>query len=111
MTLVISLYFQQVNKATIYHDIRNELDGIAEFVVMRSHAKAICIARQKTGTEEVDWFVIEGSANLRSSDNLEQMTIYNDRRVHDFHAEWMDYVRENPPELHRKPQKQQEPAT
>jgi hypothetical protein len=26
------------------------------------------------------------------------MTIFNDRDVHDFHAEWIDHVRENPPE-------------
>ena len=44
-----------------------------------------------------DWLVLEGSANLRSSDNLEQMTIFNEQAVHDFHAEWIDHVLANPP--------------
>ena len=33
---------------------------------------------------------LEGSANLRSSDNLEQMLLVNDPATHDFHAAWID---------------------
>jgi hypothetical protein len=96
ITLVLSHYFEAVNKSTVYFDCRQQLEGIAEFVVMRSHAKVICCPRERGGIVE-DWLTIEGSANLRSSDNLEQMTIYNDRDVHDFHAEWIDHVLLNPP--------------
>ena len=96
ITLVLSHYFEQVNKSTVYFEVRTALEGIAEFCVMRSHAKVICCPREKNGAK--DWLVLEGSANLRSSDNLEQMTIFNDREVHDFHAEWMDHVLANPPE-------------
>jgi len=35
-------------------------------------------------------YSIEGSANLRSSDNLEQMLILNDQDTHDYHAAWID---------------------
>lgn len=35
-------------------------------------------------------FVIEGSANLRSSDNLEQICVFDDPEAHDFHAGWID---------------------
>lgn len=99
LTMVISHYFQQVNKSTIYHDIRGVLDEVATFTVMRSHAKVICIARRRPEEATAcDWLTIEGSANLRSSDNLEQMTIFNDEEVHAHHAEWIDYVRDNPPE-------------
>ena len=100
LTLVISHYFQQVNKSTIYQDIREELEGKAEFVVMRSHAKVIVMERQHDGDASGtgrDWLVIEGSANLRSSDNLEQMTIFNDKEVWDHHAGWIDHVVANPP--------------
>lgn len=98
LTVVLSHYFEQVNKATVYFECRRILEGIADFVVMRSHAKMIVLQRQGATLPTDDWLVIEGSANLRSSDNLEQMTIFNDRDVHDFHAEWIDHVRENPPE-------------
>lgn len=99
ITLVLSHYFEQVNKSTVYFECRRILEGFADFVVMRSHAKVICLPRAMDEAGMVrDWLVLEGSANLRSSDNLEQMTIFNDRDVHDFHAEWIDHVRDNPPE-------------
>ena len=98
LTMVLSHYFEQVNKATVYFEVRRILEGMADFVVMRSHAKVIVMERHREQGGGVDWLVLEGSANLRSSDNLEQMTIFNDRDVHDFHAEWIDHVRENPPE-------------
>jgi hypothetical protein len=100
LTLVLSHYFEAVNKSTMYQDVMDALDGQAELVTMRSHAKVICCPRERPG--ESDWLVMEGSANLRSSDNLEQMTIFNDREVHDFHAEWIDFVLANPPAVHRK---------
>lgn len=51
----------------------------------RAHAKVICIA-----TLHREHYVLEGSANLRSSDNLEQMLLVNDPATHDFHAAWID---------------------
>ncbi len=99
ITMVLSHYFEQVNKSTVYFEVRTRLEGIAQFVVMRSHAKVICCPRARDEAGVVrDWLVLEGSANLRSSDNLEQMTIFNDQEVHNFHAEWMDHVLSTPPE-------------
>ena len=98
VTLVLSHYFEQVNKSTVYFEVRQILEGIAEFCVMRSHAKIILCPRALDAAGMVrDWLAIEGSANLRSSDNLEQMTIFNAQEVHDFHAEWIDHVRAQPP--------------
>jgi hypothetical protein len=91
ITIIISHYFEQVNKSTVYADVRRILETCATFVVMRSHAKVITI-----DTGAAQW-VIEGSANLRSSDNLEQITIYNDSELLAFHNDWIDYVRANPP--------------
>lgn len=91
ITMVVSHYFEQVNKSTVYADVRRILADFCHFVVMRSHAKVITLH-----TEHDHW-VIEGSANLRSSDNLEQMTVYNDADLLAFHSDWIDYVREHPP--------------
>lgn len=85
ITLVASHYFQQVDKTTTYRQVQSILAGCAELVICRSHAKVILIP-----TVGGDSFAIEGSANLRSSDNLEQMLILNDRETHDFHASWID---------------------
>lgn len=93
ITMVVSHYFEQVNKSTVYADVRRilDLDGCVDIITMRSHAKVITLQ-----TENDNW-VIEGSANLRSSDNLEQMTVYNDADLLAFHNDWIDYVRANPP--------------
>jgi hypothetical protein len=34
--------------------------------------------------------VFEGSANLRTNKNVEQMTVINDRELHDWHAAGID---------------------
>ena len=57
---------------------------IAELIVSRNHAKVICLP-----TESGDHYVIEGSANLRSSDNLEQIAVFNDPDLIAFHRGWM----------------------
>jgi hypothetical protein len=85
LTLVVSHYFQQVDKTTIYRAVAARLARIARFVVTRSHAKVICLP-----TARGDHFVIEGSANLRSSDNIEQMLVTNEQATHDFHVAWID---------------------
>lgn len=85
LTIVCSLYFQQVDKATTYREVATVLAGVARLVIVRSHAKVICLP-----TAAGDHFVIEGSANLRSSDNLEQVVIFNDRNALEFHRAWMD---------------------
>jgi hypothetical protein len=95
ITMVVSHYFEQVNKSTVYADVRRILDGKCTFIIMRSHAKVIAMETEHD-VGNFHW-VIEGSANLRSSDNLEQMTIYNDPDILVFHNDWIDYVRANPP--------------
>lgn len=84
-TLVVSHYFESVDRASTYREVRAILEGRARFIVTRSHAKVILLP-----TDGGDFFAAEGSANLRSSDNLEQMLFVNDRETHDFHASWID---------------------
>jgi len=85
ITLVASHYFQQVDKTTTFRQVSAILEGKARLIVCRSHAKVILLP-----TARGDHLVIEGSANLRSSDNLEQMLMLNCRTTHDFHAAWID---------------------
>lgn len=85
ITIVCSHYFAQVDKATTFREVTARLAGLATICVCRVHCKVICIP---TVTE--DTYVIEGSANLRSSDNTEQIVITNDPATHQFHASWID---------------------
>jgi len=40
--------------------------------------------------------VIESSANLRSSDNIEQISLFADAELFDFHAEWIGKLMTKP---------------
>lgn len=84
ITLVCSLYFAQVDRATTFREVSARLESIAEIIVCRNHAKVICLP-----TASGDHFTIEGSANIRSSDNLEQIVIFNDPATLAFHCAWM----------------------
>ncbi|HEX4124518.1 MAG TPA: hypothetical protein VHY37_07305 [Tepidisphaeraceae bacterium] len=57
-------------------------------VAMRTHAKVL-LARQ-----EHRYIVIETSANLRSSHNVEQATVINDRGLYHFHRQWIGELME-----------------
>ena len=87
LTLLVSLYFAQVDKATVFRAVAARLEGLTRLIVARNHAKIICLPNLAG-----DHFVIEGSANLRSSDNIEQIVITNDPETHRFHAEWIDHL-------------------
>lgn len=85
ITLVCSHYFAQVDKTTTYRDVCARLSGIARLIITRCHAKIICLP-----TANGNHFVIEGSANLRSSDNTEQIVIFNDPATLAWHVDWME---------------------
>ena len=82
--LVVSEYFAKIDKKDIFPEVVAALDGLARLTITRTHCKIITIA-----TPEASW-VIEGSANLRSSDNLEQIVIFDDPDLLAFHTEWID---------------------
>lgn len=86
ITLICSHYFREVDKTSVFHAVAKLLDGIAELKVARCHAKIILAGS----------FVFEGSFNLRSSDTIEQITIFNDPELFNFHARWMDEVKTMP---------------
>jgi hypothetical protein len=84
ITLAVSHYFAQVDKTTTYREVVAKLEGIAQIITTRTHAKVICLPTAS------GHFVIEGSANLRSSDNTEQIVIFNDPDLLAWHARWME---------------------
>ena len=51
----------------------------------RSHCKVVCFDLGKR-----DALVVEGSANLRTNKNIEQLTAFRGRALHDWHAAWID---------------------
>lgn len=97
VTLVCSHYFAALNKLDTFHAVCAVLAGVAEMKVARCHAKIICLQNTRG-----DAFVFEGSANLRSSATIEQLTIFNDAALHDFHSAWLDELRDYEPKP-RKP--------
>lgn len=91
LTLIVSHYFRAVDKLSVYHAIEQILADIATLKIARCHAKIILLANARG-----DSLVFEGSANLRSSDTLEQLTIFNDPALHSFHATWMEELESMP---------------
>jgi hypothetical protein len=83
LNVVVSHYFAKIDKKEIFPEVVAALDGIARLTVTRTHCKVFTIT-----TPETSW-VIEGSANLRSSDNLKQIVIFDDPDLLAFHADWM----------------------
>lgn len=84
VTVLCSNYFQQVDKLTTFREVEAVISRIGRLVVARNHAKVICLPTADGA------FVIEGSANLRSSDNLEQIAIFNDPELLAWHVSWIE---------------------
>lgn len=86
LNLIVSDYFYSHEKHQLIPFMYDELDFENRFqlAIARSHTKT-CIFRTKSGMK----YVIHGSANLRSSDNIEQFdieeneTLYN--YIYEFH--------------------------
>jgi hypothetical protein len=90
LTLIVSHYFRAVDKLSTYAAVARVLDGHAELKIARCHAKILLLP---TAT---DSFVLEGSANLRSSGTVEQMTLFNDPDLLAFHRSWMEELENLP---------------
>jgi hypothetical protein len=87
LTLVVSHYFRHVDSTDIFLAVTEALKGVTRPHVCRMHCKVVLIP-----TSKGDWFTLSGSANLRSSNCLEQLSITNDRATHDFHTTWIDTI-------------------
>jgi len=86
LTLLASDFMAKSN-ASVYQGAVEELATVRGQTVAsaRCHAK-IALLTFADGTK----LVFEGSANLRTNKNVEQMTCINDAALHDWHAAWID---------------------
>jgi hypothetical protein len=93
VSMLTSNYFAKTNAAILAHFEQGaSKSGGFQIGIARTHAKVT--AFQFTDGARL---VIETSANLRSSDNIEQVSLFADVPTFDFHAEWIQQViNENP---------------
>src|SRR5262245_521254 len=86
LTLLCSDFMARSN-AAVYQGAVAELAEARKQTVAsaRCHAKVACLAFAD-GLR----LAFEGSANLRTNKNVEQVTAINDPGLHDWHAEWID---------------------
>lgn len=83
--ILLSQYFEQMDRSTCSRVVERIRAAGHVAAVARNHTK-LMLWRPQAGS---DRFTLEGSANLRSSVNLEQLTITNDRALYDFHQAWL----------------------
>lgn len=86
LTLLASSFFKDHNKE-LDEWFRGELAAYpgSKTAAARSHCKVVCF-----DFADGAGLVLEGSANLRTNGNREQLALINDRALHDFHATWID---------------------
>jgi hypothetical protein len=87
VTLLCSSFFRANNRTEYQDAIRTAagFPGRWRLAAARSHAKVIT-ADLVDGRK----LTIEGSANLRTNSNREQLTVIMDEALHDWHAAWID---------------------
>jgi len=81
--VLCSDYFAKSDSST-FREAKIRLESMGSFLVStRTHAKIIAINFGEVA------YVVEGSANMRSCNNLEQITISNDQELFKFHTKWI----------------------
>lgn len=89
--VLCSDYFAK-SDADTFRDAKARLEGLGStLAVCRNHAKVIAIDFGHVA------YVVEGSANMRSCKNLEQITIANSRPLFEFHRTWIRQASGLPP--------------
>ncbi|HEY2909030.1 MAG TPA: hypothetical protein VGI99_02230 [Gemmataceae bacterium] len=87
LTLLVSSFFKSHN-AELFEAFAADLadfPGRAMMAAARSHCKVVTF-----DIDHADGLVFEGSANLRTNKNREQLAVIRDRGLHDWHAGWID---------------------
>jgi hypothetical protein len=88
-TVLCSDYFAKADAPT-FREAKSRLESVGSTLTStRNHAKILALDMG------ADCYVVEGSANLRSCNNLEQITISNSRHLLEFHAGWIRKVAAN----------------
>lgn len=82
--LLVSYYFSRVDKTGTYRAVKDILGDSLK--TAHTHAKVILVSTAPS------FFVVEGSANLRSCDSIENLAIWNDEELLNWHLDWMQEV-------------------
>lgn len=91
LNIIVSDFFYSHNRNTLirYMYEKLDIDNRFQLAVAGSHIK-ICIFE----TENNGFVVIHGSANLRSSANMEQFMVEENEELYKFNKDWQDKVLE-----------------
>lgn len=89
LDVIVSDYFYSHERNSLIKYMYEHLDTDNKFqlAVCRTHTKITLIE-----TECGKWLTIHGSANLRSSDNIEMFSIENSKDLYDFNLDWHDEI-------------------
>lgn len=85
LTLLCSAFFRDHNRELWDETLEEFRERGQRAAAGRSHAKVVTL-----GVADGSRFVIEGSANLRTNGNWEQLALYRDATLHDWHGSWID---------------------
>lgn len=92
-TFIISSFFNQTKVpekwALILKDF-SETNEMVNFIYTHNHAKVYAAATNKN-----NYYVFEGSGNMSDNARIEQYIFENNKRVFDFHKEWMSTLIKN----------------
>jgi len=91
LNIIISDYFYSHERHSLieYAYYKLDVDNRFQLSVARHHTKIACFE-----THCNKKFVLHGSANLRSSDNIEQLVVEQSFNLYDFNKDWMDKIKE-----------------
>ena len=87
LTMLVSTFFKGHNEE-LFERFAEELkdhSDRAKMTAARTHAKVATF-----DLADGDGLTFEGSANLRTNRNREQLAVIRDRQLHDWHAGWLD---------------------
>jgi hypothetical protein len=85
LTLLCSAFFRDHNKELWVETLDEFRTRGQQAAAARTHAKVVTLE-----TVAGEKYALEGSANLRSNGNREQLLIAQDAALHDWHADWID---------------------
>ena len=86
LVLLSSDFMKEGNPATYFGAVKELAEGRGQAVAAaRCHAKVACL-HFADGLK----LAFEGSMNLSTNRNVEQMCVVNDPGLHDWHAQWID---------------------
>lgn len=86
-SLIVSFYFKAQNRGLYDALVLPLRERKQRVIACRNHCKVLLVKIAGGGS-----YVCEGSANLRSNKNCEQFVLTRDRRLYQFHREWMEQL-------------------